>query len=1205
MTASTRQANLFAAEDWKKVYETFREADFQSYDYETIRKSMVDYIRTYYPEDFNDFIESSEYIALIDMIAFLGQSLSFRADLNARENFLETAQRRDSILRLARMLNYYPKRQQIARGLIKVNSVATTEEVKDSNGNSLRDTEITWGDPTNPDFLEQFTTIVNAAIVSTQKFGNPGLKTTVGGINIEEYQVSLNPGTIPVYDFKTAIGAQNLDFELVKGTYSGEDFLYETAPQPSSTNNLIYRNDNRGFNSPNNGFFFYFKQGSLQSADFTIGEKLPNRTVDLDVNNVDNNDVWLYQLDDAGNEVTRWEKVPAISGNNVIYNTLSEKNKNLFTVRSRADDQISLVFGDDVFSNIPVGDFRVYFRTGVGTTYKISPDDMQNLQIVIPYISQVNQVENLTVNLSLTTTIANASARENLLDVKQKAQQQYYTQDRMITGEDYQILPYTKFSNILKSKAINRTASGISRYLDVRDTTGKYSSTNIVAEDGIFYQSEDIQQFQFTFITDSDISNVISTQVEKNILSNDSLHYYLKNYGGTDVTSLNAEWNLTTSSSGTCTGYFKNDVDAPLKIGAFASSNLKFAKVGALLKFTAPAGKVFNVNNNLIDGTSGTINTKDFIWARISEVTTDGTNQGVGNLDNGLGPVVLTEVIPSDAVLDKVIAVWNTTITSSVRNDLIQQIGDYKTFGLRYDLDTQEWAIISNSNLDQANTFSLDNAGNTSGTGLDNSWFFKFTNDGSTYTCNFRSTSYIFESKLETRFYFDKNLSIFDPRTGKTIKDKINILKVNSLPDTIGSLAVDYSMQVDDVITETDGYILTNRIKVTFPDADSDGVVDNPDVFDIVVAPDTNPESKCVFYKTDTSSGGYLTYTAVDTSTIEQRYTTQANINEVLSQFSSGQIFYANSNGKFYILNVSDANVKSIAETTDYIKQTGRDQLLFQYTHNSPNNRRIDPSPTNIIDIFLLTTQYDTDYRNYITDITGVVAKPTSPTTNELRDQYGSLEQFKSVSDTIIFNSITYRPLFGDKADEELQATFKVVKNNSTLISDTEIKEKVVNAINFYFSVDNWDFGDTFYFSELAAYLYNELSPDVLSVIIVPKLATSNFGSLFQIQSQRDEILISAATVNDIEVIDVITANSLQASGNVVNTTTVNLASESVSANGSATSVATSTARTASSTSSASYGSSSGSSSSSSSSSSSGSSSSSSSSSSGGGGYGY
>ena len=1197
MAASTRQSNLFAAEDWKKVYETFREADFQSYDYETIRKSMVDYLRTYYPEDFNDFIESSEYIALIDLIAFLGQSLSFRADLNARENFLETAERRDSILRLARMLNYYPKRQQIARGLLKVTSVETTEEIADPNGNNLRDTEIVWGDPTNSDFLEQFTTVLNAAMVSTQQFGNPSLKTTVGGINIEEYQIKINNGTIPIYDFRTDVGAQNLDFEIVKGTYTGTDFLYEVAPQPTSTTNILYRNDNRGFNSANTGFFFYFKQGNLQTADFSIDEKLPNRTVELDINNIDNNDVWLYELDDQGNETTRWEKVPAISGNNIIYNSLSVNNKNLFTVRSRADDQVSLVFGDDVFSNIPTGNFRVYFRTGAGTTYKISPDNMQNLQIVVPYISHSNQIENLTIGLSLQSTVANATGRENLRDVKVKAQQQYYTQDRMITGEDYQILPYTKFSNIVKSKAINRTASGISRYLDVRDTTGKYSSTNIVAEDGILYRTEDLQQFQFTFVTDSDISNTISTQVEANILKNDSLHFYLKNYGGISVTNLTASWNLTTTTSGTCTGYFKNDVDAPLKIGSFATSNLKYAKTGALIKFTAPSGKVFDVNNNLIDGTSGTINTRDFIWASISAVVTDGTNQGVGNLDTGVGPVTLSEVIPQDAVLDQVIAPWNTTITSTVRNSIIQAIGDFKTFGLRYDRDTQAWAIIESLDLDQSNTFSLVYAGNTSNVNLDNSWFFKFTNDGSTYTVNFRSTSYVFESELETRFYFDNDLKIFDPRTGKTIRDKVNILKVNALPDSNSSLAVDYAMQVDDVITETDGFVLTNRIKVTFPDIDSDGVVDNPEVFDIVVGPDVNASTKVVFYETSTSSGGYLTYTPVDSVDIEQRYTTQAAITEVLAQFGSGQVFYASSDDKFYILSISGANVKSIAETTDYVKRVGRSDLLFQYTHNSPNNRRIDPSPSNIVDLFLLTSQYDTDYRNYITDITGNVARPVKPSTNDLRDQFGSLEQFKSVSDTIIFNSITYRPLFGDKADEELQATFKVVKNTSTLVSDSEIKERVVAAINGYFAIENWDFGDSFYFSELAAYLYNVLSPDVLSVVIVPKLATSNFGSLFQIQSQRDEILISAATVNDIEVIDVITANSLQASGNVVNTTTTNLAAESASASGASTAVASATNTVTSTTTS--------SSSSSSSSSGSSGSGSSGSSGSGGGGYGY
>lgn len=155
MAHTTRSSNLFATEDWKKVYESFKEIDFQSYDFQTIRKSMVDYLRNYYPEDFNDYIESSEYVALIDMIAYVAQSLSFRTDLNARENFLETAERRDSILRLAKMLNYFPKRSQVARGLLKIDSVSTTEVIIDSNGNSLENTEIFWGDETNPDFLEQ------------------------------------------------------------------------------------------------------------------------------------------------------------------------------------------------------------------------------------------------------------------------------------------------------------------------------------------------------------------------------------------------------------------------------------------------------------------------------------------------------------------------------------------------------------------------------------------------------------------------------------------------------------------------------------------------------------------------------------------------------------------------------------------------------------------------------------------------------------------------------------------------------------------------------------------------------------------------------------------------------------------------------------------------------------------------------------------
>mgnify|MGYP000944840911 CR=1 FL=1 len=147
MAATDRQNRLLVAEDWKRVYQTFRNADFQSYDFDNLRRTMINYLRQNYPEDFNDYIESSEYLALIDLIAFLGQNLSFRIDLNARENFIETADRRESILRLARLISYNANRNIPANGLLKIESVSTTEDVVDANNNNLSNQSIIWNDP--------------------------------------------------------------------------------------------------------------------------------------------------------------------------------------------------------------------------------------------------------------------------------------------------------------------------------------------------------------------------------------------------------------------------------------------------------------------------------------------------------------------------------------------------------------------------------------------------------------------------------------------------------------------------------------------------------------------------------------------------------------------------------------------------------------------------------------------------------------------------------------------------------------------------------------------------------------------------------------------------------------------------------------------------------------------------------------------------
>ena len=182
MSVTSRQNKLFLSEDWTKIYQTFTNADFTSYDFENIRRVMITYLRENFPESFNDYIESSEYLALIDLIAFFGQSLAYRLDFNARENFLELAERRESVLRLANLISYNPSRTTAASGLLKIQSLTTSENIIDSNGIGLGNVQVSWNDSSNTNWFDQFTKIMNAAFIENINFGNPLSSANINGL---------------------------------------------------------------------------------------------------------------------------------------------------------------------------------------------------------------------------------------------------------------------------------------------------------------------------------------------------------------------------------------------------------------------------------------------------------------------------------------------------------------------------------------------------------------------------------------------------------------------------------------------------------------------------------------------------------------------------------------------------------------------------------------------------------------------------------------------------------------------------------------------------------------------------------------------------------------------------------------------------------------------------------------------------------------
>ena len=1160
MAITTRQTSLLVQQDWTKIYQTFREADFQSFDYETLRKSMIEYLRTYYPEDFNDFTDSSEYIALIDLIAFLGQSLAFRTDLNARENFLDTAERRDSILKLARLISYNPKRSTPASGFLKFDSVSTTETLFDSTGINLSNVIISWNDSTNENWLEQFTAIINAALVSNQAVGKPGGTKNLNGVRTDEYAVDIIGGITPTYPFTASIAGVTYSFEAVSATSLNQDYIYEATPSTSAFFNILYKNDNQGNSSNNTGYFFYFKQGGLNSLDFNITESLSNRIVNVNFDNINNTDVWLYSLTPAGNLDTLWTQVPAVNGINVIYNNTDQRN--LYSVASRANDQIDLIFGDGSFTNIPVGNFRVYYRTGNNLTYKVTPDEMSGITIVLPYRGRTGRAEALTVRASLQYTVTNAISRESLDEIRTKAPQQYYTQNRMVTGEDYNVLPYTTFNNILKLKAVNRTSSGVSRYLDVIDSTGKYSSTNIFAEDGIIYKENYEENEVFQFTSSTEVNAIVRNTLKPLISSITTRHLYydtatrnsplgptivatsmatgttykIISLGSTTFTSFGASENtvgtiFTATAAGTGTGtvatvavWTQSGISSGRSTGTFTSPNYTYLVQGSLVKFIAPAGKYFDAQNQLQTGTPETEYQRTSLWASII------------NYDNpGLTSIAtLSVIVPTGAIVSEIIPVFANDWSESLINSIILQILSFKTFGLRYDIPTMTWRIIESQNLGSGN-FSLTNAGSTAGTGADNSWFLSLSFANGEYNAVSRGIDYYFQSERETRFYFDPDVRVYDSRTATTLVDFVKVLRINTEPDSSNALFYSQSYRIWERAIGADGIDDNRKIKITFPDENLDEVPDDPDLFLELVDPATNPENKNVYFVESIDQYNFLRYDPVDPTTVVSAYQTKSDILNNITLYANGTIFYAvlgdssvpAENGPTFYQSTGTL----LTVLTNYIARVGRQNLKFQYRHNAPNNRRIDPSPNNLIDFYILTKSYSNDYFAYLTDTSNKVSEPVAPTISDLKTEFGSIEALKTISDSIVYNPAVFKPLFGSKAAAALRATFKVIKNPNLTISDNEVKSQVIAAINTYFDINNWEFGETFYFSELSAYLHTALVPYVSSIVVVPTNTDSRFGTLYQINADPDEILVSAATVDNVQIIPAITAAQLNMTG--------------------------------------------------------------------------
>ena len=135
-------------------------------------------------------------------------------------------------------------------------------------------------------------------------------------------------------------------------------------------------------------------------------------------------------------------------------------------------------------------------------------------------------------------------------------------------------------------KALNRSSSGISRYFDLVDPTGKYSSTNIFATDGVVYTEDYTDQIRFSYANKTDIEGIIYNNIFDILKSENLRNFYYANYPIKLASSLNVYWAPATSEQGYSTGAIRDTLQF-YKVGSYTVTDLRYLTVGALVKFSS------------------------------------------------------------------------------------------------------------------------------------------------------------------------------------------------------------------------------------------------------------------------------------------------------------------------------------------------------------------------------------------------------------------------------------------------------------------------------------------------------------------------------------------------------------------------------------------------------------------------------------------
>ena len=85
-----------------------RNQNYLSRDYQSIRADLINLLKVYYPDQFQDFNSASIGMSLVELLAYVSDILSYNTDKRFNELFLDGVTERTAVFRLAKTFGYNP-----------------------------------------------------------------------------------------------------------------------------------------------------------------------------------------------------------------------------------------------------------------------------------------------------------------------------------------------------------------------------------------------------------------------------------------------------------------------------------------------------------------------------------------------------------------------------------------------------------------------------------------------------------------------------------------------------------------------------------------------------------------------------------------------------------------------------------------------------------------------------------------------------------------------------------------------------------------------------------------------------------------------------------------------------------------------------------------------------------------------------------------